>query len=532
MRQRVISNLECSPQKKTNRNQRILIWTIFSMLILILITRVLSLKHGMVLHPDEWVFFNSASSLFPGRQYQVYKTYPEGAFLLQMPFQMIRQLALRLIQFGGDVQKSGAHLVGRISSVVYFSLGAALGCTFLYLTQKKTLPILCFAVIMTFSLFQIEQSRYSTGEAPSFFLIMAILNVLVLYLRGNRFGLLCIAAFFAGILGAVKYPQIYFVLLPVCAAILNKRNGKTPPFIAALVVLLCSALGFVCFSPSIFQPGFLSGIIARETDAYVVNPNLWSAGTPPEHFVSLLIYHMLYADIPLAPLFALFGIFTLFRKRGQDGSAVFLRMLPFIMLGFFLYNLFIPTLFFRTYYLYFCVCILYTCIGLSELLERKIWKQLIIALLCIMVLRGGYFVGLLSQPQKDVGEPLVANPNWSEQAAVTVLGNAFVYGEIPGEVTRIDTNSAFLTQTSSLDAGEFCVTGPYQFAMARTLHGFVKNASALSITDGWNSFRDQNATFLFHKLYPDDYYILFGLWLEGNTGTPYEFPSVYFYYKP
>ena len=502
------------------------------MLALIGITRLLTLQHGMVLHPDEWVFFSSASSLFKGSSYQVYKTYPEGAFLLQMPFQMARQFALQLIHFGGDVQKSGAHLMGRISSVVYFSLGAVLGCTFLYQTQKKTLPVVLFAVTMVFSLFQIEQSRYGTGEAPSFFLIMAVLNLLVLYLRKNRLYLLLVAAILSGILGAVKYPQVYFVLLPLCAAVLNRRSGKASLLVTIPAVLVGCALGFVCGSPSIGQPGFLSGILSREMDAYVANPNLWTVGTPLGHLVNLLIYHLLYADVPLAPIFALIGIIPLFRQRDQDGTAKFLRVIPFVFLGFFVYNLFVPTLFFRTYYIYFCVCILYTCMGVSTLLERKRWKPLLLALLCIMVLRGGFLIGLLSQPQKDVSEPLRSNANWKDRATVTVLGNAFLYGEIPGEVTKVDVSKAFLTQAPSLNAGEFCVTGPYQFGLARTMRFLIRDGDVRRMTDGWYSFRDQNAPYLFEKLYPDAYYSLFGYWLEGSTGTPYEFPSAYFYYKP
>ena len=509
-----------------------LLVTVLFMLALIGITRLLTLKHGMVLHPDEWVFFSSASSLFKGSSYQVYKTYPEGAFLLQMPFQMVRQFALQLIHFGGDVQKSGSHLMGRVSSIVYFSLGAVLGCTFLHLTQKKTLPVVFFAIAMVFSLFQIEQSRYGTGEAPSFFLVMAILNLLALYLRRNRFSLLCVAAVLSGMMGAVKYPQLYFVLLHLCAAVLNRRSSRVSLFVTIPAVLGCCFLGFVCFSPSLLQREFLTGIISREMDAYVANPNLWTVGTPLGHFISLLIYHTLYADIPFAPIFALIGIIPLFRQRDQDGTAKFLRVIPFVFLGFFMYNLFVPTLFFRTYYIYFCVCIFYTCMGLSALVKRKRWKPLVLALLCVMVLRGGFLIGLLSQPQKDVSEPLRSNANWKDRAAVTVLGNAFLYGEIPGDVNKVDVSNAFVTQTPSLSTGEFCVTGPYQFGLARTMRFLIHDADVQRLTDGWNSFRDQNAPYLFEKLYPDGYYALFGYWLEGSTGTPYEFPSAYFYYKP
>ena len=533
MRRSMISNEECNqPQNKMSQSSRILLWTLISMMTLICVTRLLALKHGMMLHPDEWVFSSSASSLFKGSSYQVYKTYPEGAILMQMPFQISRQFVLQLIHFGGDVQMSGAHLMGRISSVVYFSLGAMLGCTFLHLTQKKTMPVVLFAIAMVFSLFQIEQSRYGTGDVPSFFLIMAILNLITLYLRRNRLSLLCIAAVLTGILGAVKYPQLYFIFLPLCATVLNRRSSKISLFVAIPAVLGCCFLGFVCFSPSLLQREFLSGIISREMDAYVANPNLWAVGTPLGHLVSLLTYHLLYTDVPLAPILALIGIVPLFRQREKDSTASFLRVILFIFLGFFIYNLFVPTLFFRTYYIYFSVCLLYTCIGVSTLLERKGWKPLMLVLLCAMVLRGVFLICLLSQPQKDANEPLLSNPNWSDRVVVTVLGKAYLYGEISGDLTEIDMLDAFLIQTPALKTREFCVTGPYQFGLARTMRFLIRDADVQRLTDGWDSFRDQNAPYLFEKLYPDFYYALFGYWLEGSTGTPFEFPSAYFYYKP
>jgi hypothetical protein len=513
--------------------KRILLIIIFSMLALIVITRLLTLRHGLKLHPDEIVFFSSASSLFLNSPYHVYKLYPEGAFLMQMPFQMARQLILLLMHYGDGSQLYGAHITGRFAAVFYFSLGAVLGCTFLYQTQKKTLPILLFAGMIVFSLFQIEQSRYGTGEAPSFFLMMAILNLLVLYLRSNKVWLLYVAAFATGVLGAVKYPQLYFILLPIGAVCLNRRSSKTPLAINIPVIVVCTIAGLICFSPSLLKPGFLNQVMARETNAYLANPNIVSAGTPLGHLLSLSIYHLFYADVPFAPVFAIVGVFSLLRKSEQTNSKLFFAVfVPLVFVGFFLYNLFITTLFFRTYYLYFCLFLLYSAIGLSELLTRKRFKPLLLALLCVMVLRGGYLTALLTQPQKEAGAVLYSHEKWSEQATVTFAGLGFVNGDIPSQATQLGMNDAFVTTTPSLEDSEFCVIGGYQYGIARNRIFEIKDADVLSATNGWNSFREQNEPYRFDQLYPDYYYYLFGYWLEGSMGTLYEFPSVYYYYKP
>lgn len=522
----------CAERSPKFTRKRILLIIIFSMLALILITRLLTLRHGLKLHPDEIVFFSSASSLFLNSPYHVYKLYPEGAFLLQMPFQMARQLVLLLMHYGDGAQLYGAHMTGRFAAVFYFSLGAVLGCTFLYQIQKKTSPIVLFAGMIVFSLFQIEQSRYGTGEAPSFFLMMAVLNLLVLYLRSNKVWLLYVAAFATGVLGAVKYPQLYFILLPIGAACLNRRSSKSLA-INIPVVLLFTLAGLICFSPSLLKPGFLSQVISRETNAYLANPNIVSAGTPLGHLISLTIYHLFYADVPLAPAFAIVGVFALFKQSEKKNSrALFAVFVPLVFVGFFVYNLFITTLFFRTYYLYFCLFMLYSAIGLAELFAKKHIKPLVLALLCVMVLRGGYLTALLAQPQKEAGAVLYSHENWSEESTVTFAGLGFVNGDIPAQATQLGMNDAFITKTPSLEESEFCIFGGYEYAIARNRIFEIKDANVRSATNGWNTFKEQNEQYRFDQLYPDYYYYLFGYWLEGSMGTLYEFPSVYYYYKP
>lgn len=524
---------EPTRQFSKSSRKRILIYIIFSMLVLIAVTRLLTLRHGLRLHPDEVVFFSSSSSLFFNSQYHVYKVYPEGAFLMQMPFQMVRQLILQIMHYTDNPQFFGAHMTGRFASVFYFSLGASLGCTFLYMIQKKTLPIILYAITIVFSLFQLEQSRYGTGESISFFFLMVILNLLALYLRSNKIWLLLAAAFVSGALGGVKYPQIYFMLLPIGAAILNRRSSRTPLLFNIGAIILCSLAGFICLSPSVLKQGFLMEAITRETKAYLVKPNVVSAGTPFGHLLSLTIYHLFYSDVPFAPIFAAIGVVSSYRKSEKTSSdAMFSILAPLVVVGFFVYNLFIPSLYFRTYYLYFCFFILYSSIGLTELFTRKRMKQVVLALLFVMALRTGYLTYLWSQPQKDAGAPLYAHEKWSEDAAVTFTGMGFATGDIPTQAKQVSIYEAFISQTPTLEAGEFQVVGGYQYCIARNGIFEINNKDVLSIKNGWNTFRDENEQYLFYKLYPDYYYSLFGYWLEGSMGTLYEFPSVYYYYKP
>ncbi len=174
---------------------------------------------------------------------------------------------------------------------------------------------------------------------------------------------------------------------------------------------------------------------------------------------------------------------------------------------------------------------LYSAIGLAELFAKKHIKPLVLALLCVMVLRGGYLIALLAQPQKEAGAVLYSNENWSEESTVTFAGLGFVNGDIPAQATQLGMNDTFITKTPSLEDCEFCVFGGYEYAIARNRIFEIKDANVLSATNGWNTFKEQNEQYLFDQLYPDYYYYIFGYWLEGSMGTLYEFPSVYYYYK-
>jgi len=105
-------------------------------------------------------------------------------------------------------------LSGRIAAVFYFTVGAVLGCVIIYrFFSKKKLPIAIYGLIMVFSLFHEEQSRYGTGDAISLFLLMAIilLTASALNSKRNRIFFLYLSYAVSGMLAAVKYLSYSFL---------------------------------------------------------------------------------------------------------------------------------------------------------------------------------------------------------------------------------------------------------------------------------------------------------------------------------
>ena len=107
--------------------------------LLILLTRGLTISHNMELHPDEHVFFNAAQSLkgyLSGSSpiYEEVKTYPEGAIVYQLPFHILTALLNRIFDAGISPQLSG-----RIAAVFYFTVGAVLGLVLIYRFFSKKL---------------------------------------------------------------------------------------------------------------------------------------------------------------------------------------------------------------------------------------------------------------------------------------------------------------------------------------------------------------------------------------------------------
>lgn len=74
----------------------------------------------------------------------------------------------------------------------------------------------------------IEQSRYGTGDPISFFLMMLLIYFASLGIESPKHQLSCVffCFFISGMLAAVKYPLIFFCVIPIYASIVVMRNNS------------------------------------------------------------------------------------------------------------------------------------------------------------------------------------------------------------------------------------------------------------------------------------------------------------------
>lgn len=146
----------------------------------ICITRGIGLTYNMSIHPDEKVFYSAADSLANyitggAEEFVEVKEYPEGAYIFQMPFQLLRK-GLEIVT--GCEQN--AVIWGRVSSVFYFIIAVILGIMILkQFFGNSILSMAVYGLTMTFSLYFIEHSRYGVGDMISLFLLM-----LIIYMSG------------------------------------------------------------------------------------------------------------------------------------------------------------------------------------------------------------------------------------------------------------------------------------------------------------------------------------------------------------
>jgi len=174
-----------------------------ALLALVLCTRLPILTHEMLNHPDEHVFVQGATSLrdvlLRGAEYTETKPYPEGSYFFFLPFQLLAWVIGRLTGLAQD-----ARVWNRIASLAYFGVG---GLTGLMLLKKhfgggKSMAV--YTALLAFSLFHIEQSRYGTGDAISFALLMLTVYCTAQWTGGGKNVWLYASGVLLGFLGAVK----------------------------------------------------------------------------------------------------------------------------------------------------------------------------------------------------------------------------------------------------------------------------------------------------------------------------------------
>ncbi|MBP3648966.1 MAG: glycosyltransferase family 39 protein [Clostridia bacterium] len=501
-------------------------WMLLGMMAAILFSRFLTLTHEMSFHLDEPNIYRSSVSLaekvlHPEQVYQVALVYPEGSYVMQMPFHLLSRIV------GSEW---GDRVWARIASVCYYSAGCLTGALCLYrFMGRRRGSVVFFGMLCVFSLFYVEQSRYGTGDPPSFFLLMVLLFACGQFIQTKRNRWLCLAGLCVGALGAVKYPQIYFLLLPAPLAFSKER--KWGGMLHFLMLLGCMLAGFLMLSPSLLVwPEYLVESIRRETDAYMRS---WSGFTPLENLLELLIYHLLYAEFPLAPVLMLCAAVS-GRKAGGKQTKERLDFwkcwVPLVTFIFVVYNLFVGLLVFRTLNPFFAVAMLYSAWALDSLWRKKGWKPVLAVLCGLMIIRSSALLSFMTVPDQSeaLRAHMLQSDCWEERKNTVVLGNIGGYCPEPVRYSPMDQLTWFAFP--EVESGEFVITAAMEYGYVK--RAVLKDLVVYPIEDKWDAFVAENLTGLIKNAYPQWYYSMFGYWLPASSGALFEFPNMCLFYCP
>ena len=521
------------------------------MLICIFATRAVCLMHGARLHPDETVFEYSASSLADcllgeADEYKEIKEYPEGAYVFQMPFYVLGHL---LNKVGLDIPE---RALGRAGAVIYFALGAMLGAMLLFrFFNAQRVQFSIYATIIVFSLIHIEQSRYATGDAISMFLIMLIVYLSALALERRNVGAykwLLLAFASTGALCAVKYPLIFFGIIPLYAAtmyIKGKSLGKKLAIAAAM--LLALFVVFLLFSPKVIaDPMYVKRVIDIELGRYMVSGNMAEVGGKKNHLASMAIYTLFYSGFPLALIFACLGFAATWKRRGELGAhgSLFGIVLPITIGVFFAYNICVKTLFMRTLYPFFFLTDIYVAVAAGELVCKHRWgKGLCTALCAFMAMRGIFLVYAMAEPAEyDRVDRLIeraVDDGWQKTTKLeSVMGMWLPFDE--EGCIELGLESLYdggydgrfsAPETARLEEGELLITATLDYSRCNRYFFPIYDEIVNAGIERWEMFKNVNKEYYVGSAYPDYYYYLFGYWIKGTTGTDYEFPSCAVYYR-
>jgi len=507
--------------------------------ILLLLSRIITIRHNMELHPDEHVFYKASDSLMRfitgvADVYTEVKEYPEGAIVLQLPFHMAAALLRHCI--GIDLSM---RLCGRIASVFYFFLGSIVGIKMAYRYFGKNMKsVISYAAIMFFSIMHIEQSRYGTGDAISFFLIMEILYLTLIGLNECNCGKIIywlFNGFLTGLLCSVKYPLLFWGLIPFITVWKNNHTRFRVIILMGIAVII----GFLIGSPkAVTDPAYIIRIVVRETKAYVLDGNVTEVGCPVNHFLSLVLYSLFYSGFPFSPIF----VFLVWKERKKnvvndsEHAYIIYCLLPILILVFFIYNLFTKTLFMRTYYPYFFLMDLYVAMYLGKQ-HTRIKQCVLFVLISLFIVRGMYYTIVLTEKDgPDKLDHLVSSSideSWLNttllQPGYFVVSPRDFYANSTSENildSRYENNEGLL-----LKSGELLITGSIEYYRGSGYFFPVSNQTANEYCKRWEKFKALNHNFFVGAVYPARYYYLFGYWIKGTTGCPYEFPTNFIYYR-
>ena len=516
---------------------------LFILIIGILISRIICIPHEMYNHPDEKVFVHSSVSIANvllgiDNTYSELKAYPEGSYFFYAPFQLVKTLLHLQIS---------PNFVNRIGSSFYYIIGCIAGLQLIRRYFKSRSAAIFYALLCTFSLFHIEQSRYGTSDSVSFALLMLCVFYSAKSLESGRDRYTNISFILVGFAASVKYPLVYFALLPICT-ILHKYHANKLRCIARFMIgALLTLAGFMMLSPGVIEDiHYISTVVKNETDAYIFKGNLTEVGGILNHTLSVLIYWILYSDILFSPVFLCVSIRCLKLQIGESQNlrSFFVIILPAVLGGFFIYNLFVTTLFMRTLYPFFSLILPYIAHGLSILWKQK--QRFVSLLLIALVLRGNMMISAMSSVsnQDHLEDCIHKAMEISGSDRITGLGvETYITGKNKHTGQTL-LHSFPHVQNIPLDAlrsdgfpdeiqnGSVLVTGSLEFGKAAPYFFNTSHEDVNRLISEWKEFKLKYKDFYIGQSYPQYYGYLFGSWVKGTNLSEYDFPTNYVYAIP
>ena len=471
-----------------------------------------------------------------GEEYEPLKPYPEGTYIFRLPFHLLAQGAVLEDDYADNVR-----LWGRISSVFYFAIGSIFG---LWLVLKvfeggKAGGVI-YMLTTCFSMFQIELSRYGTFDPISYFVLMLTLFLLAQYIRKDKKAYFLAAGFCIAVAAAGKYSLAYFFVLPISLLFLQKKSKKEALSLLFLMAVF-AILGFLLFSPSIIRnPRFFINTIFGGISGYVVGGNPEGYSTFPESLFSVIVYQLFYSDLPLSTIFMVFGAVHIFRLgKSSVESKFFGFVLPLCVLVFLIYNCLLTTFFLRTLFPYYFIAALYAAAGLGQLCKNKKICVMAVLLCALMLIRSSYYISVMADytAAEKRAEAFRNSAEATNVSEILYLGEYFPARELKAAFNDYNTNTLNLDtllegKFPDLQSGQLIITDSLEHGWAKRCVFPPKNQKTINITQGWENFKADNQQYFVGTLFPQHYYWLFGYWVHGSTGTNYEFPNCYLYYKP
>lgn len=525
---------------------------IAALLLFMIVSRAVGLTYNLSIHPDESEFYNGSKSLArsilnPDVPFEEEKEYPEGAYVLQLPFQLIQELLNSDHWFWRSAQ-----CWSRISSVFYFVLAVIYGVLILtkYMSKSKLAAIL-YVLTMCFSLFFIEHSRYGVGDMGSLFLLMVCIYHCAGALQTEKMVHLAIAFACCGVLCAVKYPQLFFILIPMGTYLQIRGKNKKAAW-GMIGFVLIALLFLMMFSPkAAVDPAYFWRVLDREGKAYVTEGTGYNSGGLINNVIGTVLYTLLYSDFPLS--FLLVAVYfgeSLVGRRGEDEpDFLFRKLLPAVTIVFFAYNLFAKLLVFRTFTPFFGLTAFYASEAAGKLYYRcdrkgrQIGRAVVVVLACLMMLRGGYLMYVTGHQgdDKDRFTPLVTaavDDNWNQVTLLLPYNVATEYHfaenlDCPENlsINELGMNRYVRENGMTIQPGELVITGSYEYGLMAPY--FVTYEKSLTASDDalWEEFKLANQDYFVGQMYPSGYYYLFGGWIRGGSLSTFLMPCDMVYYR-